>query len=255
MPTGQYLVAVKAESVSIDFTFDVWKISFSVFFIFFLVRSCVLVNRKGLFVHFSKIINIYELFLLALGGFTFSFYLIHIISSSDYVQEFQRSGIDEFFNFFTLVSFSGWSRTALCVLFVCLIVRMFISLRFGRIFFTFYYTFLLSLPWIVWLVMYFIMYLLVIRRFISYSLNLFIFPYSSTVIIYHKDFSVSECEEFSYKVLVYLLCLSSYVVILFFIASFAYYYKVAKVYKLIDTDKLNFFTFILEIKNNRLRNK
>lgn len=238
-----------------EFRFDFWNVSFIIFFVFFLVRMCILMNRNGIFVYLSRLLNMFEVFLLALGCLTFIFYIIHIKTASEYVQEFQRSGLDEFFSFSNIVFYNVISRTVLCILFICGIIRLLVSWRFGRIYFTFYYTLFLSLPWIVLLIVYLIIYLIIIWRCVGYLFNLFIFPFYTSIIIYYKNFFVLVDDRFKFKVLLFVMCLLSYVNILLFIASFAYYYKVAKVYKLIDTDLFNICWFLKEVVHKKLIKK
>lgn len=247
MPTGEYLVTVKAGSVTTVLSFDIWIISFSVLLVFFLIRMCVLINRRGILNYFFDVISAFEGFSLTLGFLTLFLYLIHITFSSEYLQQFQRSGINEFFNFSNLTYYLICSRTVLCLFFICVVIRMVISLRFGRIYFTFYYTFFLSIPWIAWLVLCFVLYLAVVRRCVGHLLNMLVFSYNSYPILHHKNVYASECENFYCKYFVMLMCLLSYVVCLLFVALFAYYYKLAKVYKFLSTDTLNYFTFLKEV--------
>lgn len=213
---------------------------------------CILINRNGVFVYLSKTLNVFEVFLVTLGYIALILYIIHTKTSSAYVQEFQRSGIDEFFSFSYIITYRFMSRLVLCILFACGVIRLLVSWRFGRLYFTFYYTFFLSLPWIVWLVLFLILYLVAIWRFVGYSLNLFVFPFCTSIIIHYKNFFVLVDDRFQLKVLMYLMCLLCYVNILLFIASFAYYYKVAKVYKLIDTNLFNILAFLIGVVKNRL---
>lgn len=123
---------------------------------------------------------------------------------------------------------------------------MLVSLRFGRIYFRFYHALVLTIPLILWLVLYFVLYFVVVRRFVGYLLNDFLFPYSNSIIIHYKNPYASECETFHCKSLVVAMSFFSYVVFLFVIASFAYYYRLAELYYFLNTDLLNYWTFVKE---------
>lgn len=124
---------------------------------------------------------------------------------------------------------------------------MLVSLRFGRIYFRFYKALVLTIPLISWLILYFVLYLVVVRRFVVYLLNVFLFPYRSSIIIIHyKNLYASECETFHCKRLVIAMCFFTYVVFLFVIASFAYYYRLAELYYFLSPDLLNYWTFVKE---------
>lgn len=252
MVTGQYLQKSQVHSLPIEMQVSTWNVFFGIFLIFFFLRMCVLMNRKGVLAYLSSAINVYEVFLLSLGFTTVILSFVYTDVMSTYIKTFQRSGIDAFFSFSEVISYINWSQGMMAFLFTFLVVRSLLSWRFGRTYYTFYYTFVLSLSWIVWLVLYFNILFLVAWRLIGYTLDIYILPYYSTFLIYYNEYQNFASHLKQYQLLVYAICFLSYLNILAFIASFLYYYRVARAHKLISTDTFNFLTFLKgKLKNIR----
>lgn len=240
-----------------DAHFSFWNNFFIIFLIFLMLRMCILINRSGVFVYLSKFVNCFEVFIIILGVCTVLFSVFHVITSSFYINQFRSSGLDSFFNFYKIMYYAYVSKNILSILFGFVVIRLLMSFKFGRKYIDYYYTFLLSLPWIVWLTMLFILYFAIMWRFVGYLSSNFIFPYYNTIIVHPNYFRDSSYNKpIGYVVILYIMCALCLVLNAVFIASFVYYYRVAKAYKLLDTDTFNYIEFLKdEYKSFRRRNK
>lgn len=243
------------ESVRTEINYNFWYFFFLIIITLLVIRMCILINRKGMFVYLTKFVDLFEGVSILICVLLVYYYFVHVITSSIYIQQYKSSGLDSFFNFFEITNYMYLCRTLLCILYGLVIIRFLMAFSFGRTFVDYYYTFLLSLPWILYLTFLFIIYFLIVWRYIGYLMSNFIFPYHSTIIFHPMSFRLFKNDEsFGYYATLYFLCLLSRLLMFLLVAFYVYYYRLAKSYRIIDTDSYSYFG-VLKDEWRRFRNK
>lgn len=227
-PFGLYVTRTMIDSVRLDMIHSVWKAGFILFvfiILFHVVKMLRQMNRKGFYKYISEIENTYQLFITGLGVLSIIFFVVHIKTSLDYTETFQRRGSDVFFEFDKIVYYSTISANSLTILFCCLSFRVFSLWPFGGRSLSIYHTLLYSGKSIARLQIILFVYIFMFSRLISYLSN-HIITYSAFFWLWSK--SVFKCLNIADLVVVFLLSYSIKLCLVFILMLFRYHYRLEK---------------------------
>ncbi|XP_046669861.1 polycystic kidney disease protein 1-like 2 isoform X2 [Homalodisca vitripennis] len=257
MITGNILLKGQVISVKHIVVFNVWKIIYICYIVFYLYRCLSHINREGLFEYLSSVTDVLRLLIVLLGFISFAVYFIFYYTLNSYVSSFEKQGMNIYFDFDTFMLYFVQLQIWLSVLLCIAIIRLLMLLRFGRAIITYYYTIILSFKLIRWLIPVLISYLITLYL-LAFYLNLYSMLDIYTLIQkYHRIvFKPTEIAQLHATLFVFLKIVSLGVFMSFFIIIFMYYIKIARWHKLKHSDDFNFINFLLYQSNKLLkRNK
>ncbi|KAG8297120.1 hypothetical protein J6590_041428 [Homalodisca vitripennis] len=231
MITGSTLLNARITSVQHTIIFIVWLIIFLSYLVFYFCRCFFLINLQGFFGYLSSTSNVLRLLIIITGFLTVVIYILCYFNIRSYLELFQKQGTDSYFDFDDLTFYFLTLKICLSVLLCLAIVRMLVLFRFGKSITMYYYTFVISIQWIVWLMLLLVL-CIVAFHLISYFLNTYlIYDVPRIVEKYRKvmqHYNPPEYEYHTAKLFILVKVISLSVFTLLLITLFMYYTKTAR---------------------------
>lgn len=243
--------------VSRDVLLGAWEVLIFLYAIYYTGRSGYLINRMGLMDYLKTLNNLTRVIIVFLLYLSIIIWCVHHRKSIKYSENYMKNAEDNFFDFDKFRSTFSLLQSVLSVMLCFAIARSFMLLRGGRRFLNVYYTLILSLTFILWLVLGFLLLVFICMR-MEYFLNCHEYFRMKELSLPQKMTSyvtVAILENHNVMVFILIRVFVMFFLHALFVLVFLYYLRIAKAYKLRDSDSFNFVLFLIERVKKCFRRK
>lgn len=231
---------------------------FLLYTFYFLFRCGYVINMTGLLEYLKVVTNVVRIINIILSFLAIVIWFFHHRMSIRYAQQYMKNHTDDPFDFDNFIKTFSLLQVVLSVLLGLVLTATVMRIEGGRRFLNSYYTFVISLIWLYWMTLGLLLTLYVLVN-LQYLLN---YPQYFRIkeLIFSKRMTAllenNTLESGNVQIFVAFRTIVMFFIRIFFILLFLYYTRIARAYKLRDSDNFNFVLFILDrLKKCCNRNK
>ncbi|XP_054273159.1 polycystic kidney disease protein 1-like 2 [Macrosteles quadrilineatus] len=255
---GSMYTTITVIPVSRVIKFGVWELIFLLYTFYFLFRCGYVINRTGLLEYLKVVTNVVRIFNITLSFLAIVIWCFHHRMSIRYAQQYMKNHTSDSFDFDNFIKTFSLLQVVLSVLLGLVLTATVMRIEGGRRFLNSYYTFVISLIWLYWMTLGLLLTLCVLIN-LQYLLDCPQYFRIKELIFFKRMTELLEnntLESGNVQIFVAFRTIVMFFIRIFFILLFLYYTRIARAYKLRDSDNFNFVSFILDrLKKCCNRNK